>query len=192
MKSQSALRRLAIALAGLALLALPAIAATVSTASAHDYTAGDLKIDHPWSRPTFGELKITAGYMSIENKGSEPDTLMSASADIAGKVEIHESLVEDGKAIMRALPDGISIPAGGVAELKPQGMHIMFMGLKQPLKEGESFPMTLNFKRAGAVTVDVKVETGGDGKETTSGNHSGHDHSSHDHSGHDHSGHHKH
>lgn len=184
MHTKTTWRRLCIALAGLALLAVPAISATVSTASAHDYTVGDLKIDHPWSRPTFGELKITAGYMSIENKGSEPDTLLSASADIAEKVEIHESLVQDGKAIMRALPDGITVPAGGKAELKPQGMHIMFIGLKQPLKEGEQFPMTLNFKRAGAIAVDVKIETGNDGKDASSDKHSGQDHSGHGHHNH--------
>ncbi len=183
MKSKTASCRFTSTLAGLVLpvlIILPALAYQPSSARAHDYKAGDLKIDHPWSRPTFGELKITAGYMSIANNGSEPDILKSASADIAGKVEIHESLVEDGKAIMRALPDGITIPPGGVAELKPQGMHIMIMGLKQPLKEGEKFPMTLNFERAGAVVVDVKIETGTD-KEKSSG---------HDHSGH--SGHHNH
>lgn len=178
MKTKPASHRFTTALAGLALLALTALAFPPSSALAHDYTAGDLKIDHPWSRPTFGELKITAGYMSIANNGSEPDTLKSATADIAGKVEIHESLVEDGKAIMRALPDGITIPAGSKAELKPQGMHIMIMGLKQPLKEGDKFPMTLNFERAGAVVVDVKVETGTD-KEKSADKNSGHDHSGH-------------
>lgn len=153
----------------------------------HDYTADGLKIDHPWARPTPGNLRVTAAYMSLENSGGKADTLTAAKTDIAGRVELHESLIKDGKAIMRLMPDGISVPAGGTVELKPKGLHIMVMGLKKPLAVGDSFPMTLTFAERGDVDVEVKIETGVGGKD----DHSGHDHSNHgDHSGHkDHSGH---
>jgi len=162
---------------------------------AHDYTAEGLKIDHPWARPTPGNLRVTAAYMSLQNSGGKADTLTAAKADIAERVELHESLVKDGKAIMRPMADGIAIPAGGTVELKPKGLHIMVMGLEKPLAVGDSFPMTLTFAERGDVDVEVKIETGVGGKDEH--DHSGHDHSKHgDHSGHkdhaDHGSDHKH
>jgi periplasmic copper chaperone A len=129
---------------------------------AHDYTADGLKIDHPWARPTIGTLRVTAAYLILENQSGKSDKLVSASAAIADRVELHESVVEDGVVKMKHLPNGLEIPSGEKVELKPKGLHLMVMGLKQPLAVGDSFPMTLKFADRGDVDVEVKIEMGVD------------------------------
>ena len=129
------------------------------TALAHDYKAGTLRIDHPWSRATPGGAKVGGGYLVIENSGTAADRLISVSAPaIAGRSEIHEMAVTNGVMTMRPLDNGIAIPAGGKVEFKPGGYHIMFMELKQPLKQDERIKSTLTFEKAGTVEVEFKIE----------------------------------
>ena len=155
----------------LRLLAIATLAASAlaGIAVAHDYEAGALKIDHTWARPSIGETKNSAAYFKIENTGKAADRLVSAKADIAERTELHESVDEGGVAKMLPLKDGIPVPADGEAELKPLGMHVMLMGLKSKLEEGQSFPMTLTFEKQGDVQVEVKIEAGA----------AGHNHSHH-------------
>ena len=127
-------------------------------AGAHDFSAGDLRIGHPWSRATPPGAKVGGGYLKIENKGSTPDRLVAASLERAGRVEIHEMSIAEGIMRMRELPMGVEIPAGGSVELKPGGLHVMFMDLKSPLKQGDRLMGTLIFERAGAVAVEFAVE----------------------------------
>ncbi len=128
---------------------------------AHEFKAGAIEIGHPWSRATPGGAAVAAGYLILKNQGDAADRLVSASAEIAGRTEIHEVTMADGVMQMRPLPDGVPVPAHGEAVLKPGGMHLMFLELKRPLKEGESFPGTLNFEHAGSVAVTFKVEKPG-------------------------------
>jgi copper(I)-binding protein len=144
---------------------LSAVALTLASALsfahdglAHDYAVGPLKIGHPWSRATPAGAKVGGGYLSIENGGAAPDRLVSVSAPFAGRVEIHEMAVTNGVMTMRPLEQGVAVPAGGKVELKPGGLHIMFMELKQPLKQDERLKGTLTFEKAGAVEVEFKVE----------------------------------
>jgi copper(I)-binding protein len=139
---------------------LIAVALTVCATSvgAHDYTRGGLFIDHPWTRPTPEGVKVGSGYLVIRNRGKSPDRLMSASSPIAGKVEIHRTAVKDGVVTMGEVPGGLTIASGKSVELKPRGLHLMFFELTQPLKQGEKFPATLVFEKAGAVDVEFKVE----------------------------------
>lgn len=140
------------------------IAAAISTAAlagaavAHDFKAGPLQIDHPWSRATPGGATVAGGYLVVKNTGTAPDRLVAATAPFAGRVEIHEMSMKDGVMVMRPLPDGLAIPAGGSVELKPGGYHIMFLDLKAPLKEGTLVDGTLTFEKAGTVPVQFKVE----------------------------------
>lgn len=127
-------------------------------AFAHGYKIGQLEIGHPWARMTPAGAKVGGGYLAIENKGTEPDRLVSVTAEIADRAEIHEMTVKDGVMNMRMLADGIEIPAGGEVKLAPGGYHLMLIGLKQPLKEGERFKGTLTFAKAGTVDVEFKVE----------------------------------
>lgn len=130
---------------------------------AHEFKTSEIEIDHPWSRATPEGARVAAGYILIRNGGSEPDRLVSASGEIAGRTEIHEMAV-DAKGVMTMRPiEGLEIPAGGTAELKPGGYHIMFLDLTRGPKEGETFKGTLTFEKAGTVDVEYAVEAMGGG-----------------------------
>jgi len=128
------------------------------TASAHEFKLGDLDIGHPWSRATPPGAKVAGGYLTITNHGGAPDRLVSVVSDISGKAEVHEMAVKDGVMTMHPVEGGLEIPAGGKVELKPGGYHLMLMDLKHLTKEGEMFPATLTFEKAGSVTVEFQVE----------------------------------
>jgi hypothetical protein len=126
-------------------------------ASAHDYTAGDLAVAHPYARATAPGQPAGGAYFSVQNRGSQPDRLVSASADVSRSVELHQMRMEGDVMRMRQL-DGIDIPPNGTVTLAPGGMHVMLLGLKAPLVAGDKFPMTLTFRDAGDVKVEVAVE----------------------------------
>jgi copper(I)-binding protein len=157
---------------------LAALAISLSlggTALAHDFKAGALKIDHPWSRATPGGAKVGGGYLTIENTGATADRLVSISAPaIAGRAEIHEMAVTNGVMTMRPLDGGVAIAPGGRVEFKPGGYHIMFMELKQPLKQGDSIKGSLTFEKAGSVEIEFKVEAIGARGSADEGAHKGH------------------
>lgn len=137
-----------------------------SAAAPGTATIGALKIEGGWTRATAEGAKVAAGYLTISNPGSTPDTLVSVETAIAGKSEIHEMTTSDeGVMRMRRLPDGLEIPAGGSAVLKPGGTHLMFLDLKGPLKEGANIFVKLIFKSGaqGEVSLPVKALGGGDG-----------------------------
>jgi copper(I)-binding protein len=146
-----------IAIARFASVALFA-AAAATPLLAQSVTAGQLVIDHPWSRQTAPGQKVGGGFLTITNKGKADDRLISASSPVAGEVQLHTMSMDGGVMRMRQLKDGISIPAGKSVALKPGGLHIMFIGLKRPFALGETIPVTLRFQRQGAVTVRFKVE----------------------------------
>ena len=140
--------------------ALLAIATIVFAASARaeDVKAGDLVISQAWTRATPGGAKTGGGFLTIENKGSAPDKLIGASADAAGKVEVHEMTTNDGVMKMRPVEGGLTIDPGKTAKLAPGGYHLMMMGLKAPLKQGDKLPVTLQFEKAGKVAVTLDVQ----------------------------------
>ena len=90
-----------------------------------------------------------------------PDRLVSVSTPLAKEAELHNMVMEGGIAKMRPLAGGIELPAGQPVTLKPGGMHIMLMGLAEPLRPGDSFPMTLSFEKAGERDVTVTIEKPG-------------------------------
>jgi len=127
-------------------------------AMAHDFSAGDIKIDHPWARATPTGAKVAGGYVTIENFGNKPDRLISATMEASKQVELHEMSLTDGVMRMRGLPTGILVPAGGRIEMKPGGIHIMFLDLQRPLRQGEKVAGTLIFERAGIVQIEFQVD----------------------------------
>lgn len=118
--------------------------------------AGALTVQAPWSRATPGGSRVGVGYLDIRNAGPAPDRLIGVLSEIAGRAEIHESVVEGAVARMRPV-EALEIKAGGRAELKPGGYHVMFMGLNRPLREGERFKATLEFERAGRIETEFTV-----------------------------------
>lgn len=128
-------------------------------AQAHEFTAGKLEIGHPWTRATTAEVGV--GYLTVKNSGKDADTLKGASFAGAESVMIHQSVVKDGMASMQMVHAGVVIPAGGEVKFAPGGYHLMLMGLKAPLKEGDMISGTLVFDKAGVVPVGFKVEKAG-------------------------------
>lgn len=144
------------------MLAAIALAVALSCAPAHtvvaqEFKGGDLTLDRPWSRATPAGAKVAGGYIVIRNTGAEPDRLVSVTSEISGRAEIHEMSVKDGVMTMRQLDRGLAVPAKGETELKPGSYHLMFLDLKRPLKQGETFAATLTFERAGAIEVTFAV-----------------------------------
>jgi len=130
-------------------------------AMAQQYKVGPLEIDHPWSRATPKGAKTGAGYLSIKNTGSTPDRLLGGSFADAGQVEVHHMTMDQGVMKMRPVSGGLEIKPGETVELKPDGYHLMFAGLKQPLKKGEQVDGTLQFEKSGTVQVQYTVEAVG-------------------------------
>jgi copper(I)-binding protein len=127
-------------------------------ANAHSVSKGDLAIGHPWARETAAGQTAGGGFLTITNKGKTADRLTGGTTAAAAQVQIHTMSMDGGIMRMRPLKDGLAIPAGGTATLKPGSFHIMFVGLKRPFKQGEMIPVTLTFARAGKVDVQFKVE----------------------------------
>jgi len=121
---------------------------------------GGVQIDNAWARATPGRGTDGVVYLRIANTGSAADRLVAASTPVAAAATLHESKVEKGIMKMRALA-AVPVAPGQTVELKPNGEHVMLTGLKQPLKQGDSFPLTLRFEKAGDVAVTVKVERPG-------------------------------
>lgn len=130
---------------------------SAQSASAHEYSVGALKIEHPWTRATPGGAKVAGGFMKITNTGSAPDRLVGGSSTIAGIFEVHEMSMDGGMMKMRALEKGLEIKPGQTIELKPGSYHVMFIDLKSPIKEGEMIKGELVFEKAGKVAVEFKA-----------------------------------
>ena len=122
--------------------------------------AGDISVSNAWSRASMGMARAGVAFLTLKNSGKVDDKLVSASADISKKVELHTHLMDNGIMRMRQVKS-IDVPAGATTQLKPGGLHIMFIGLKAPLKKGGSFPLTLNFEKSGSVKTTVTVHGGG-------------------------------
>lgn len=129
---------------------------------AHDFKAGELRIDHPYATPSRPGLATSAVYFkSIRNTGLLADRLLSASTPVAGAVEIHRMQMQGDVMQMRAVPS-LEIPAGAMVVMKhgtPGGHHLMLRDLPAPLRDGDRFPVTLMFEKAGVHEVMVWVQT---------------------------------
>jgi hypothetical protein len=119
---------------------------------------GDLEISHAFTRAMAPNAPSGGGWVTITNHGSQADRLVSASSPRAKQVQLHSMTMNaDQVMVMREMPDGVEIPAGATVELKPGGMHLMFMGVGARFKQGETVPVTLRFEKAGEVTIDLPV-----------------------------------
>src|SRR6476620_211819 len=139
--------------------AVAMIAALVfgGVAAAETYSAGDLQIINPWTRATPGGATVGAGYLAMTNKGPQTDRLIGGSVEPASRIELHSMAMENGIAKMRQVPS-VEVKPGATVELTPGGMHMMFVGLKQPLKQGQKLKGTLVFEKAGTVPVEFTVQ----------------------------------
>ena len=136
-------------LAAPALVALPALA----------QQQGDIAVTGPWTRAA-GQNGTGAGFMAIANRGTAPDRLVGASSPLARVTEIHTHLREGDILRMRPVA-AVDLPPGGTVTLQPGGFHLMLIGLKEPLVQGQAVPLTLRFERAGEVQVMLAVQPAG-------------------------------
>ncbi|NTS30991.1 copper chaperone PCu(A)C [Phyllobacterium sp. BT25] len=145
------------------------------TAAAHDHSAmqagtemtdagamepvkaGDLTLSDAFTRATLPGAKVGGGYVTIVNGSKEADRLIGGSTPVAERVEVHEMKMDGSVMKMRQLKEGLEIPAGETVKLAPGGLHLMMMGLKSPLKEGDMVPVTLEFAKAGKVELQLMV-----------------------------------
>jgi hypothetical protein len=155
--------------ASLALLpfCIPSVAQIASPSQGHiemvaatpagrvEYSIGNLQITAPWMRATPRGASVASGYMTITNKGNEPDRLLSVGSDIATTVEVHEMSRSGEVMKMRPLEKPLEIEPGGVVELKPSGYHLMFSHLKQDVKEGDKVRVTMVFEKAGKIDIEL-------------------------------------
>ena len=148
------MKRILLAL-GAVFLALPAFAA-------------DIRVEDAWARASLGQARNGAAYMVVHATGAQPDRLVAATTPVAGKVELHNHIMVGNVAQMRPV-DAIEIVPGSPTVLQPGGLHVMLTGLARQLRQGETFPLTLVFEKAGRVTVQVRVA--GAGARGPSGHH---------------------
>ena len=126
--------------------------------AAEDFTVGDLVVEQPVAAASAKLAKTGAGYMAITNTGDMPDRLLAVKADFP-MVQVHASVEQDGVARMVHLENGIELLPGETVTLAPGGLHVMFMGLGEPLVEGETIDATLVFEKAGDLDVIFTIES---------------------------------
>lgn len=129
--------------------------------SGHHTTALTVKVENAWARATPGLAKNGGAYFTAMNGGKTADRIVGVSSDVSARTELHTHLNENGVMRMRHVKDGVEVPAGGMVTFKPGGLHIMFIGLHKPLKQGTRFPVTLMFEKAGKQTFDIEVKSVG-------------------------------
>ena len=137
-------------------LGMVAVLAVVGAAEPHVASIG---LEQPWVRraPAMPDGQArTAAYLVIRNRGRAPDALVAATADVAERIEIHETRNVSGMMMMEPV-ERIAVMPGARIELKPGGYHLMLIGLKRALVPPDAVALTLVFERAGSVTARAKV-----------------------------------
>ena len=113
-----------------------------------------VKIEKAWARPTVPGQQGGGAFLSITSAST--DRLLSGSTPLAERFELHSMAMKGDVMEMRQI-DAIELPAGKLVELKSGGLHVMLIGLKQPLALGSKVPVTLKFEKAGEVKVEFDV-----------------------------------
>lgn len=130
------------------------IASLLGVACTPDPDPG-LQVLNAWARATPPGAQVGAVYLTIHNAGAA-DRLVKVMTEASEKTEIHQTLMEDGRMKMRPV-ELLELPQGAEVVLQPGEMHLMLMGLKQALHEGEAVPLTLTFERAGPMQIQARV-----------------------------------
>jgi copper(I)-binding protein len=133
----------------------------ISPIPAQQVTSANIVVTQAWSRATPSGSKVAGGYLTIENKALVADRLLSGSTVAAKKVEIHEMAVNDSVMTMRPVENGLMIEPGRTVKFAPGGLHLMFVGLLAPLKQGDKTPVSLKFEKAGEIMVLFEVQAMG-------------------------------
>jgi periplasmic copper chaperone A len=133
------------------------IAGVTHVVAKQSYKLGQLIIEAPWARATPQGAQVGAGYLTITNTDKEADRLIGGSLPVATSVEVHQMTTSDGVMKMRKMDNGLEIKLGQTVELKPGGYHLMFNGLHEGLKQGQTIKGTLQFEKAGSLEIEFHV-----------------------------------
>ncbi len=155
----------------LQILVLGTVLGFGSSAHGHDYKVADVTIAHPYALPTPAGATNGAAYLArLENTGTAAERLLRVSTPIAASAELHTMSVDSGGVMrMREVVAMALAPHTPIHMSPGSGLHLMLIGLKQPLKVGDRFAMTLEFERAGKVEVEVAVQSKQDAAATSHG-----------------------
>ena len=134
----------------------PIVWLTAALLAALPAFAGSLSVRNAWSRSTPPGVTVGVAYFTLENDTGKSDRLLKITTPVASKVQVHRTEVLDGMARMREVAV-LHVDAGQTLEFAPNGMHLMLMGLKRPLAEGQTFEIELLFEVAGPRKVKVAV-----------------------------------
>ena len=151
-------RRLLLQLAAALTLTVASILASAARAQGEGGQDGGIEVRDVFSRATIGEATSGVVYLTIVNHASGPDRLMTASTRAAARTDLHMT-VRDGDIVRMRRLETIEIEAGGTVAFKPGGAHVMLSGLAAPLREGDSFELTLEFEAAGQMRLEVPVRS---------------------------------
>jgi copper(I)-binding protein len=128
-----------------------------SESHAQTSAASMVVVQQPWVRATPKGAKTGAAYMTLINNGASADRLLSATTPLADQVQFHKETEDNGVSRMREVRN-VELEPGAKIVFKPGEMHMMLVGLKQPLIEGQALPPTLRFERAGNIDVTMPIE----------------------------------
>jgi periplasmic copper chaperone A len=131
-----------------------AVFACAALAFATFTAAAQVRVEGAWARPTVPGQQGGGGYLTLTSAAA--DRLLGGSTPVAQRVELHTMSMKGDVMEMRQI-DAIELPAGRKVELKPGGLHVMFIGITQPLKQGSKVPVTLRFEKAGEMKVEFEV-----------------------------------
>jgi periplasmic copper chaperone A len=118
---------------------------------------GDLTLEAYFVRAMLPGQPVAGGFVTITNSGGTDDKLIAASSDAAGRMELHDMVMDGDVMKMREVEGGIVVAAGTTVELKPGGLHLMFMDVPETLAAGDTVAVDLVFEKAGKVELVVPV-----------------------------------
>ena len=139
-------------------LILVAVLAMAAPVAGHEDKLGKLLINHPVLRVASPVSKTGAGYMAITNRGMAADRLVSVITSASNRADLHGTVANGNVMQMRSASGGVPVPAGATVSFAPGGLHVMFIGLKAPMRDGTKLKARLLFEKAGPVDVEFKTE----------------------------------
>lgn len=140
-----------------ALVFMLLLGGVTSSHAENAWVSGFLAVEAGWARASPPGVSIGGGFLTIENASGIADRLVGIESPRAEKVELHETVLIDDVAQMRPVTGGLEIPDGGKVVLAPGSLHLMFVGLTEPLREGSTIPISLVFEKAGRLETELVV-----------------------------------
>ena len=133
------------------------LAAPAFAGDDHAAHAGDIMVHESWARASIGSAPNSAAYMQLMTHGDQADKLIAVETPAAERAELHDHILDGDVARMQKI-EAIDVKPGEPITLEPGGLHVMLMGVKDKLNEGDVLPLTLTFEKAGEVTLEVPIK----------------------------------